>query len=114
MTQGFRPRSGQRGLSFIGLLFVAVIAACFMVVAAQVFPTIIEYQAVVKAVKAWSCPDDGNAHAWEHEGKLYARNFTNDVWNRNADGNVTTWAGAYLPAEDRIDETVPEPIYADE
>jgi len=75
-------------------------------------------KAVVKeakpAVKAWSCADDGNAHAWEHDGKLYARNFTNDVWNRDADGNITTWAGGYLPAEDRIDETVPEPIYADE
>jgi hypothetical protein len=69
---------------------------------------------VVKAVKAWSCEDDGNAHSWEHEGKLYARNFTNDVWNRDADGNVTTWAGAYLPAEDRIDETAEEPMYADE
>jgi hypothetical protein len=66
------------------------------------------------AVKAWSCADDGNAHSWEHKGKLYARNFTNDVWNRNADGEVTTWAGAYLPAEDRIDETAAEPLYEDE
>jgi hypothetical protein len=72
-------------------------------------------KAVVKpVVKAWSCADDGNAHAWEHEGKLYARNFTNDVWNREANGDVTTWAGVYLPAENRIDETAEEPIYADE
>jgi hypothetical protein len=74
-------------------------------------------KAVVKAapaVKAWSCADDGNAHSWTHEGKLYARNFTNDVWNRDADGEVTTWAGVYLPAEDRIDETVAEPLYEDE
>lgn len=65
------------------------------------------------AVKAWSCADDGNAHAWEHEGKLYARNFTNDVWNRDADGEVTTWAGVYLPADNRIDETAAEPLYED-
>ena len=65
------------------------------------------------AVKAWSCEDDGNAHSWEHQGTHYARNFTNDVWNRNADGEVTTWAGAYLPAEDRIDETAAEPLYED-
>lgn len=65
-------------------------------------------------VKAWSCKDDGNAHAWEHQGKLYARNFTNDVWHRKANGVVTTWAGVYLPAEDRIDETAAEPLYADE
>jgi hypothetical protein len=74
-------------------------------------------KAVVKAapaVKAWSCADDGNAHSWEHEGKLYARNYTNDVWECDAAGNVVKWAGAYLPAEGRIDETVPEPTYADE
>ena len=72
-------------------------------------------KAVVKAaVKAWSCEDDGNAHSWPHNGKIYARNFTNDVWECDAAGNVVKWAGAYLPAEDRIDETVEEPTYADE
>jgi hypothetical protein len=76
-------------------------------------------KAVVKAapaaaVKAWSCEDDGNAHSFPHEGKLYARNFTNDVWECDAAGNVVKWAGAWLPAENRIDKTVPEPIYADE
>lgn len=70
--------------------------------------------APVAAVKAWSCEDDGNAHSWPHEGKLYARNFTNDVWECDAAGNVVKWAGAYLPAEGRIDETVEEPTYADD
>jgi hypothetical protein len=74
----------------------------------------VKAEAAKPAVKAWSCADDGNAHSWEHKGKLYARNFTNDVWNRDADGNVTTWAGAYLPSEDRIDETAAEPLYEDE
>lgn len=83
--------------------------------AAPVKATIVK--AVVKAVaavKAWSCEDDGNAHSWEHEGERYARNFTNDVWKCDAAGNVTTWAGAYLPAENRIDETAEEPTYVDE
>jgi hypothetical protein len=71
-------------------------------------------KAAAPAVKAWSCADDGNAHSWEHEGKLYARNYTNDVWECDAAGNVVKWAGAYLPAEGRIDETVAEPTYADE
>jgi hypothetical protein len=50
MRHGFHSRSRQRGISFIGLVFVAVVVACVLVVAAQVFPTVIEYQAVVKAV----------------------------------------------------------------
>jgi hypothetical protein len=50
MTQGIHSRSRQRGISFIGLLFVGTVVACTMVVAAQVFPTLIEYQAVTKAV----------------------------------------------------------------
>lgn len=45
-------RSGrrQRGISFIGLLFVAIVVACIGIVAAQVIPTLIEYQAIMKAV----------------------------------------------------------------
>jgi hypothetical protein len=50
MAQAFRTRSGQRGISFMGLLFVGTIVACVMVVGAQIFPTVVEYQAVVKAV----------------------------------------------------------------
>ena len=45
-----RFKSGQRGISFIGLVFVAVVLAATGVVAAQVFPTVLEYQAIVKAV----------------------------------------------------------------
>ena len=39
----------QRGISFVGLLFVAIVIACVGVVAAQVIPTLIEYQAIDKA-----------------------------------------------------------------
>jgi hypothetical protein len=42
-------RSTQRGISFIGLIFVGGVLACAGVIAAQVFPTIVEYQSVVKA-----------------------------------------------------------------
>lgn len=42
-------RARQRGISFIGLLFVAVVLACAGVVLAQVIPTLIEYQAILKA-----------------------------------------------------------------
>ncbi|NCN69765.1 MAG: DUF4845 domain-containing protein [Rhodoferax sp.] len=40
----------QRGLSFIGLLFVGGVLAATGVVVAQIVPTAIEYQAVLKAV----------------------------------------------------------------
>ena len=39
----------QRGISFVGLLFVGVVLASVGVVGAQVFPTFIEYGAVSKA-----------------------------------------------------------------
>jgi beta-lactam-binding protein with PASTA domain len=44
-----QSRSRQRGISFIGLLFVAIVLACVGVVVAQVIPTLIEYQAIDKA-----------------------------------------------------------------
>ncbi len=40
----------QQGVSFLGLLFVVAVLACIGVVAAQVIPTLIEYQAIDKAV----------------------------------------------------------------
>ena len=43
----FQP--SQRGFSLLGMLFFGGIAACLFVVGAQVAPTVIEYQAIVKA-----------------------------------------------------------------
>ncbi|RYX97669.1 MAG: DUF4845 domain-containing protein [Comamonadaceae bacterium] len=40
----------QRGISFIGILFVGGVLAFAGVMAAQVFPTLVEYQAITKAV----------------------------------------------------------------
>ena len=49
MKQTIRAR--QRGITFLGLLFTAGFLACVGVVAAQVFPTLVEYYAVNKAVQ---------------------------------------------------------------
>ena len=42
-------KTTQRGVSFIGLLFVGGILVFGGIVAAQVVPTLIEYQAIEKA-----------------------------------------------------------------
>lgn len=49
MRQFSQTRSAQRGLSFIGLLFVGAVLAFAGVVIAQVVPTVIEYQSILKA-----------------------------------------------------------------
>ncbi|HSV46193.1 MAG TPA: DUF4845 domain-containing protein [Ramlibacter sp.] len=46
---GFKSR--QRGISFIGLIFVVGVLACLGVLGAQAFPTVLEYQAILKAVE---------------------------------------------------------------
>ncbi len=48
MKTSFKRR--QRGITLIGLLFVGAILAAFGVVVAQAVPTVMEYQAVIKAV----------------------------------------------------------------
>lgn len=47
----FRLKSGQSGISFIGLLFVVGVLASGAVLGAQVFPTVVEYQAILKAAQ---------------------------------------------------------------
>ena len=44
-------RARQRGISFIGLLFLGVILAFLAIVGAKVVPTASEYMSIVKAVK---------------------------------------------------------------
>ena len=46
-----QSRARQSGISFVGLLFVVGVLACAGVVGAQVFPTVVEYQAILKAVQ---------------------------------------------------------------
>ena len=44
-------KARQSGISFIGLLFIVGVLAAAGVLGAQVFPTVIEYNAVVKAAQ---------------------------------------------------------------
>lgn len=44
-------KTQQRGISLIGMLFVGIVLAFLGVVGAQVAPTLIEFQAITKAVK---------------------------------------------------------------
>lgn len=44
-------KSGQRGITFLGLLFIGGILAVSGVILAQVVPTLIELQAIHKAAK---------------------------------------------------------------
>ena len=41
----------QQGISFIGVLIIVALLACAGVLGAQVFPTVVEYQAILKAVQ---------------------------------------------------------------
>lgn len=50
MRHGVHSRARQKGISFLGLVVVGVIVASVMVVGAQVFPTVIEHQAALKAI----------------------------------------------------------------
>jgi hypothetical protein len=45
------PPSSQRGISFLGLLFLGVVLALLAIVVARVVPTATEYMAIHKAVK---------------------------------------------------------------
>jgi hypothetical protein len=47
----FRFRSAQLGISFFGLLILVAAFASLAVLGAQVFPTVIEYQAILKAAQ---------------------------------------------------------------
>jgi beta-lactam-binding protein with PASTA domain len=53
-------KSGQRGISFFGLIIVMIVLALIGLVGAQVLPTAIEYQAVLKAVN--KAKDGGTVH----------------------------------------------------
>ena len=73
-------------------------------------------KAIVKAVPKteWTCPNDGMIHPWPYKGKTYLRNFENELWLRGVDGQCGEWQGVYLPAEDRIDDSVAEPEFEEE
>src|SRR5690349_18059977 len=49
MKVGFKTR--QLRISFIGLLFFVGVLACLAILGAQAFPTVVEYQAILKATQ---------------------------------------------------------------
>ena len=53
-----RIKTKQAGISFVGLLFVIGVLAAVGILAAQAFPTVVEYQAVLKAVN--KAANEGN------------------------------------------------------
>jgi hypothetical protein len=91
------------------------VAAPVKAVAAPVKATPVKAKAVA-APKAeeWSCPADGMCHHWAYKGKQYLRNSDNEVWLKGADGGLGAWQGVYIVAEDRIDDSVEEPVFDDE
>lgn len=44
-------RHGQRGVTFIGMVFVGIVVAVVGLVTAQVVPTYLEYQTIMKAAQ---------------------------------------------------------------
>ena len=85
-------------------------AAPVPVKAAVAAPVLIKKPITVKPVEEWICPE-GEARPWMFKGKNYLRSSDNEVWLRGADGGCGEWQGVYSPAEDRIDDSVPEPTY---
>jgi hypothetical protein len=67
-----------------------------------------------KAAESWSCDADGMVHPWTYKGKQYLRNSDNEVWLKGADGSCGEWQGVFKPTEDRIDDSVAEPVFDDE
>jgi len=64
------------------------------------------------AKKEWTCENDGNVHPWEFKGKKYARNFDNQVWMVDSNGEVNGWAGVFDGK--KLDASAAEPVYMDE
>jgi hypothetical protein len=64
-----------------------------------------------KKANTWTCEDDGGVHEWEFKGKVYARNFKNQVWEF-VGGEVGEWAGVFDGK--KIDASAEEPLYVDD
>lgn len=63
----------------------------------------------------WTPPTiEGGCKSWSFKGKTYLRNAENELWLKKSNGAVGEWQGVYLPAEGRIDDSIPEPTYDEE
>jgi hypothetical protein len=56
----------------------------------------------------------GAVKTWSFKGKTYLRNAENEIWLKTASGEVGEWQGVYIPTEDRIDDSVEEPVYEED
>jgi hypothetical protein len=78
-------------------------------------PTIAAKKPAPKNIPAkpvvFNIPNDGYAHKWDFEGVTYMANSDRMIWTRNVSGDADAWVGIFLPSENRIDTTVPEPEY---
>ena len=59
----------------------------------------------------WKCDNDGLLHKWSFKGQEYLRNYDNEVFRPNEDGEQGEWCGVFLPSENRIDDSVEEPVF---
>lgn len=62
-------------------------------------------------VEEWVPPTESDVKSWSFKGKVYYRNSEDEIWLKAADGGLGAWQGVYLVAEDRIDDSVPEPTF---
>lgn len=62
----------------------------------------------------WTPPTGESVKPWSFKGKVYLRNKDNEVWLKGADGGYGEWQGVYMPGEDRIDDSIPEPVFDEE
>jgi hypothetical protein len=60
---------------------------------------------VKKAAVKWTCPDDGNMHAFEHGGVAFQRTFAGYIFDVEAE-----YLGKWDEANNRVDTTVPNPF----
>ena len=56
---------------------------------------------------------DGKVYPRTIGGVAYFSNHLHELWFKDSDGGVGDWAGVFLPSENRVDSTVPDP-FADE
>lgn len=66
------------------------------------------------AQKVEEVPNDGMVHPCTIKGKKYLRNADGETWTVGADGGVGDWAGMYDAKADKLDTSVPEPVFEDE
>jgi len=93
-------KSRQRGISFLGLIFVGGIVAVTFVLAAQVFPILVEFQAVTKAINKAQVEGGSIAEIRSLFDKAAAIDDIKSITSKdlaiNQEGNKTVVRFAYI------------------